>query len=380
MSVVLLLIVVCSAAPGEPVIAGETLTVWRERMNQIDPADPQSVRWTPGLIVIVETEALPWFTRRQAALTLGRMGLLAADAVPVLRRQLDDVGDPPDAGPQLWALKALALFGPVARDAAPDVARVLKSPSTPALSRLTALDALSQIGPGHPVVIPTLIAFAGDESAPELRRAAIEALGMNGPAASSALPVLVRALDDPDENVRREAATSLGKLGPNGEPAQFALLERLAFDEIPAVQDAAATALAAIGPAVGPQLLPLLASDDVEIRRRVLVTVGEWGVNARPWQAAVQLRWDDPAPAVRLAALETTWQITRHGEAIAPRIAAELTVEDRQLRIAAVRLLTRLGTEAKTAEPVLHELLQHDRADVRLAAEKALDFLGEPRP
>jgi HEAT repeat protein len=380
MSAVLLLIVAWSAPPGEPVIAGDALAAWQERMNQIDPADPQSARWMPGLMAIVETESLPWFTRRQAALTLGRMGPLAADAVPMLRRHLDDVGDPPDAGPQLWALKALALFGPIAKDAAPDVARVLKSPATPALSRLTALDALSQIGPGHPVVIPTLIAFAGDETESELRRAAIEVLGMNGPAASSALPVLVRALDDPDENVRREAATSLGKLGPNGEPAQFALLERLAFDEIPAVQDAAATALAAIGPAVGPQLLPLLESDDAEIRRRVLVTVGAWGVNARAWQPSVQTCWDDPAPAVRLAALEATWQITRRGEPIARRIAAELTVEDRQLRIAAVRLLSRLGAEGKSAEPMLRELLQHDRADVRLAAEKALDALDEPRP
>uniref|UniRef100_A0A7C2PGY4 HEAT repeat domain-containing protein n=1 Tax=Schlesneria paludicola TaxID=360056 RepID=A0A7C2PGY4_9PLAN len=377
MAVVLLLFVAWSAPPEEPVIAGETLTVWRERMNQIDPADPQSARWTPGLTAIVETESLPWFTRRQAALTLGRMGLLAADAVPVMRRHLNDVGDPPDAGPQLWALKALALFGPVARDAAPDVARVLKSPSTPALSRLTAVDALSQIGPGHPVVIPTLIAFAGDQSAPDLRRAAIEALGMSGPAAASALPVLVRALDDSDENVRREAATSLGKLGPNGEPAQFALLERLAIDEIPAVQDAAATALAAIGPVVGPQLLPLLESDDAETRRRVVTILGTWRASSRLWVMAVQSRWDDPSPAVRLAALEAAWQITARGEPIARRIAAELTVDDRQLRIAAVRLLARLGAEAKSAEPVLRELLQHDRTDVRLAVEKALEVIDE---
>ncbi|MDZ4689241.1 MAG: hypothetical protein SH850_29550, partial [Planctomycetaceae bacterium] len=168
---------------AEVVIAGATLAEWRERMSVIDPADPQSARWVPGLIAVVEAESVPWFTRRQAALTLGRMRATARDAVPVLRRLLDDVGDDPETSPQLWALKSLSLFGPVAKDAAPEAVRLLQSKTTPALSRLTAIDVLSQTGPAHPIVIPTLIAFAGDASEPTLRRTAIEALGLNGPAA-----------------------------------------------------------------------------------------------------------------------------------------------------------------------------------------------------
>ncbi|HUQ69220.1 MAG TPA: HEAT repeat domain-containing protein, partial [Planctomycetaceae bacterium] len=246
-----------------------------------------------------------------------------------------------------------------------------------ALARLTSVDVLSQIGPAHPVAIPTLIAFAGDQSDPALRRAVIEALGLNGPAAASALPVLVRALDDADESLRREASTSLGKLGPQAEAAQFALLERLAFDDIPAVQDAAATALAAIGPTVGPQLVPLLDSDDADTRRRTVTIFGTWRTNARPWQADIQVRWDDANPAVRLAALETSWNIARRGDVVAPRIAAEIAGDDRQLRIAAVRLLTRLGPDAKPARPALQTLLKDEQADVRLAARKALEAMGE---
>jgi hypothetical protein len=40
--------------PTEIVVAGETLAEWRARMNTIDLADPQSARWVPGLIAIVE--------------------------------------------------------------------------------------------------------------------------------------------------------------------------------------------------------------------------------------------------------------------------------------------------------------------------------------
>jgi HEAT repeat protein len=360
---------------ADRVVAGATLTEWRDRMSALDPADPQSSRWTPGLIAIVKSECTPWFTRRQAALTLGRMGEAGRDAVPVLRGFLDDVGDDPLTGPQLWALKGLSLFGRVAKDAAPDLVRLLKSTDTPPLARLTAVDALSQIGPAHAVAIPMLIEFAGHVSEPELRRAAIESLGMNGPAATSALPVLLRALDDPDENLRREAAVSLGKLGPSAESAAEGLLERMVFDEMPAVQDAAATALSTIGPTVGPLVALRLDSDVAEDRRRAVTILGHWRSNARSWLMAIEVRWSDDAPAVRLAALEATWLIARRGDVVAPRIAAELAGEDRQLRIAAVRLLTRMGSDARSAVPTLRTLSQHDRDEVSLAARKALSAI-----
>ena len=55
-----------------------TLDQWRSRMKELDPNSPASAAAVPGLLEIVSDVDAPWFTRRQAALTLGRMGTPAA--------------------------------------------------------------------------------------------------------------------------------------------------------------------------------------------------------------------------------------------------------------------------------------------------------------
>ena len=98
-----------AAAPAEGVYAGRSLDEWRELIGRIDLQDPESRKFVPGLIELIDDKTAPWITRRQAALTLGRLGPLAAEAVPHVVNHLDDVSDDPETSPRRWA----QFFGPV---------------------------------------------------------------------------------------------------------------------------------------------------------------------------------------------------------------------------------------------------------------------------
>ncbi len=368
-------------AATNPVVAGATLTEWRERMSVLELRDPAGARFVPGLLELVRRSEVPWFTRRQAALTLGRMGQPAEAAVPVIMDLLRARDPPDDAETELWAIKALGLFGPLARDATPVLLGGYRRSKATELVRLSTIDALSQIGPAHPAAIPFLIQVAGENSPSSgppdstFRRAAIEALGIIGPSAAVAVPTLVRALDAEDENLRREAANSLGKMGPLAGVAVGPLIERLVVDESPAVQDAAATALAGVGAGeAGERLVDVLQSNDVALRQRVAQIYGRWESAASPWAPALEALWDDADAMVRLAALEASWRITRSATEIAPRMVAEFLHADRDVRRRAYVLFRRLGPAGRSAATDLERLAEHPRSDVRTAAKKASEL------
>ena len=361
-------------------IDGLTLDEWRERMSQLNLQDPASAAAVPGLIAVMQSGEVPWFTRRQAALTLGRMGPLAASAVGPLIELLDETGPDADTAPQLWAIRALGLFGPAAGDATPHLVAILNDDRAPLLVRLSAVETLSQIGSRHPQAIAALIdrvqATPDTRDNHELRRAAIEALGFVGPAANSAMPLLLRALDDPNENVRLAAAATLGRWGPLSAAAAEHLLQRLYADDSPAVREAAAVAIGSIGPDfTGHLLAGLLTVDDPVVRGRAATIFGGWGSAARPWSAAVRSLWDDPDAAVRLAALEASWRIESRGDRLAPRIAALVGDDDRQIRRQAVTLLSRMQHHAAAARPTIELMLHDERPDVRTAAQKAIEAI-----
>jgi HEAT repeat protein len=369
--------------PSQTRIEGLTLDEWRERMGRLNLDDPQSASAVPGLIALAQSADVPWFTRRQAALTLGRLGPHAAMAVPALLELLDETAADQDMSPQLWAIKALGLMGPPARDAVPRLVAILDDDGAGLSARLSAMEALVRIGPSEPAVIAALIGLVQTPARTleddELRRSAIEALGLVGPAASAAAPVLARALDDRDEAIRRVAATTLGQLGPLAEPVAELLVERMVADESPAVQDAAAVAVGQLGPSIaGEAVAYWLGSDDSEARRRTAEILGGWKSAAHKWLPELRARWDDAVPAVRLAALGAAYQIEGRGELLAPRVAALVGEDDREVRRSAVALLAKMGPDAQSARPVLEELMKDNRAEVRVAADKALKAIELP--
>jgi HEAT repeat protein len=303
--------------------------------------------------------------------------------IPVLIEILDEPKTE-ESTPRIWATKALALFGPEAREAAPKLIANLKNEELPVAERQVALDALAQIGGAHPRAIPALVETLNLPSRAEsraaqldretLRELAAESIATVGKDAAIAVPVLLRCLHDPGEPMRRKSISALAKIGPPAQLAVPALVETLAFDESPAVRDTAETALAGIGTAALPALVHLLEDRETELRLRSARSVGLMKAEARSASDALRKLLKDEDLEVRLTAAKSLWLITGKAEASIPVFVETLKSPDRQLRMQAFRILTtELGPAAAPAQGPLTELLKHPEPAVRQAAEKALE-------
>ncbi len=249
---------------------GLTLTEWRERIQTLRFDEPAAAAAVPGLIALLRDESLPWFTRRQAALTLGRIGQPAASALPVLSDLLLTIS-PEAEPPAQWAAKACALLGPVAAPLTPALREVLEDPRRNHFDRLTTIEALARIGGAHAEAIPTLIRMAQSEpgnsrEVGELREAAVESLSLVGPPAAPAVPILLRLTRQPDGRLRKKAVSSLQAIGPSADVAAPILAELAIFDELPEVREAAGLALSKLGPAGEWTLAHLVSDRDPQVR------------------------------------------------------------------------------------------------------------------
>ena len=294
-------ILACIVFLGDPPTTydGLTLDEWRERMKSLELDNPESRSAVAGMVAIVKDTEAPWFTRRQAALTLGRLGPIAEDAVPVLGAILKE----PDAGEstRIWIGKALALFGPEAASVAPTAVEILRDDQSPLGEKQVMIELLGRIGSRHPQALPALIETLGmtppvgknaARDVNTLRALAGESLATVGSDAIAAVPALTRTLYDENELVRRRAVEALGAIGPAASVSQAALLETMIFDESAAVRDSAAIALSDIGPAVMDSVTGLLADRDPEVRTRAAGILGRLGAKASPSVA----RWPSRHP------------------------------------------------------------------------------------
>lgn len=370
------------APADEPEYDGLTLSEWRELMKSLDFQSPAAAKAVPGLLMLLQDRDLPWFTRKQAALTLGRIGQPAESAVPVLRSLLisDDPVEREAIAP--WAAKALALFGPLAAEATPELELVLTDESRPQIDRLCCVEALGRIGGARAEAVAALINFIQADighthEAHELQCAAVDGLALVGPQAAPAVPILIRLTSDDSESLRKNSAVALGAIGPPSSIAAEALAELVLFDELPEVREAAATSLASIGDQGVEALHQLLTDQDMTVRRLAAESLGKV---IRPNQTttdALLVALLDTDPVVRIAAAESYWKTARLADAVLPVILETLTSEDRQLRIRAYRLLIAIGQSAKPAIPELQSLTNDERPYVRQAAIKALRELSQ---
>ena len=359
-------------APTEELrFQGRPVSEWRERMKGLDPSGPQAAENVPPLIELIQSESIPEFTRRQAAITLGRIGKPAADAVPVLRQLLAETDSD---STRLWILKAFTLFGGTAGAASSEVAQFVRDADQTHLIRVAAIEALCRMGPQHPQVMQTLLDGVRGNldtrnavSRRELQMAAAEVLGLLGADAAPALPDLIRAAESDWDLLRLSAVTTLGHIGPQSEIAIPALADVILFDDAPEVRDAAAVSLGAIGTAAVPTLTQLASVRDPEVRERALIgaiAIGPVGV------PVLKFLLDDADLELRIRAADQLISRDETSRRAATVLLLGMTVAPPRQQRTAYMALRQHPSAWSPADTEFQQLLHHTDPRLRQLAER----------
>lgn len=353
------------------VIAGQTLAAWRNVMKNMNTDDPASRQYVPGMMELMQRTNLPWFTRRQAALTLGRMGSAAGDAVPVLIRLLHEEDS---ESTKLFVLKAFMLLGPVAADAAPDLAALAKNPAEQHLIRTAALEALARIGPQRNEVLPLLIAgvqgeltAANDQAQNELRMTSADVLSLLGPAAAPAIPALIRTASADWPLLRLSAVTTIGQVGPQADIAIPTLADCVLFDDTDEVRDAAAKSLGKMGLASLRAFEQLAIDEDPAVRERAVIGLEVLG---KPGHDLLAAFLNEERADLRIRSARTLLSTQAHRKTALKTLLSDLQKGESRTRRRAYEALRDLRAQWDQTDPQFLDLLQSDDTQVRSLAER----------
>lgn len=186
------------------------------------------------------------------------------------------------------AARALALFGPDAKDATAALIQCLnrerRKDDRASLDDCTC-QALARIGTASGAVIPALTEALKSQTE-SVRNAAAKALRDIGPEAKSAVPALIVAWQEGgSDDVRVSIAQALGQMGPAAKPAVPALIQVWSDDSSRLVQGVVSTTLGEIGPeaklAVPTLIQQLTENESGFVRTGVAETLGRIGPPAK---------------------------------------------------------------------------------------------------
>jgi HEAT repeat protein len=180
--------------------------------------------------------------RREAAITLGKLGSKSSSAVKDLQKALND--EVPDV--RLEAIIALAEIGAASQPAVPDLIAMVNGLDP--VVRRPATYALGRIGAGAKEAVPALRRLLQSRNHHEQTVAAWALVQIAPDAATiqTALPLIIKALQESHRvDIRAEAARTLGQIGAGSAPAQEALKAAAAKDSSEDVRKAAEAALKA---------------------------------------------------------------------------------------------------------------------------------------
>jgi HEAT repeat protein len=198
----------------------------------------------------------------------------------------------------------------------------------------------------------------------------------------------IKALDDPKQNRHAEAPMFLGDyrsfpLVRDRSEAVAPLVRAMTGDETPAFRASAAGALGAIGSAdTVPSLVRAAGDREPAVRAAAAAALGDllWRLQGyssyKPIGGAAPVlvqRLKDDAPAVRAQAAKALGKIQYHDAK--KDVAALLKDTDADVRREAAEALAIIDPPAESW-PVLADLVQNDRMDVRIAAAHAMQFAG----
>ena len=242
---------------------------------------------------------------------------------------------------RISAADALGQIGPEAKSAVPDLIEVLKDDDGHV--RESATVALGKIGPEAKAAVPYLIEVLKNKDKSDFRRLSAlatfheSAAGALGKIGIEAVPALIEALKDKDKSVRIEAAWALSQIGPEAVPVLIEALEhKNAY-----VRGGVAGALGKIGPGAKsavPDLIEALKNEDKFVRGRVVEALGKIGIEAVP---ALIKTLNDKDKSVRV---EVAWALGEIGSEALPALIEALKDENIYVRQGAAWALEKINT------------------------------------
>jgi len=243
------------------------------------------------------------------------------------------------------ALESLTRLGPLARQAVPELGKLLVDDDE--LARILAASALVRVEPD------------------------------NAQRKQSAVQALARTMRETTRTeFRREAAHGLARLGAAAVPAAIAVLG----DQLPETRALAAETLARIGAVAAdavPTLVSLLDDEDAKVRAAATRALGRIGQVDRLSIPALTVRLQDSDPTVRAAAADALGEFGPVAKEAAKALALALQDHEHDCCRAAAGALERLGTGAEAATPALIDLLEKGNTDASAHAACALANVGD---
>lgn len=278
------------------------------------------------------------------------------------------------------AVLVLGEIGPSARQAVPQLIKLLKDPDTEV--RLATAHCLGAIGTEASESIAALAATSKGDPDPFVRGNACYALGKIGPASRTAVPILIQALADTHAYVRHHSVVALGGIGPSAAPAVPALTQLLTNRAVETRIDAALS-LSKIEPHNAASLLPTLAE---------VVRTGHPLFQVSATRALVEIvPATDEAESILIEVLRhreegVRWEAVAGLGRIAPRPVDAIpalieSLSDQSDRVAgkAAFALGQFGPPARSAIPALHKSMKHEQHYVRDEAAAALRRIEQER-
>jgi HEAT repeat protein len=280
-----------------------------------------------------------------------------------------------------YMLKVLHNGGPLGREAVPFLLGLwqgtARHPVTRAAHGHKALALLAREGAAAESAVPHLIQALSYYEADEVSK--IEIAKAFVQIGDTALPHLVKVLDDPEvKDLHLRIIGLFRHFGPKAKPVVPSLLQALAGPEEEVAQQAAQT-FGFLGDAAAgavPELCRLLRGTDASARRHAADALGWSGPAAKAALPDLIALFKDDNQQLRVVAVRA---VSRIGKDAVEPLTKALEDKDKAIRFNAIEALARLGLEARSALPALRQWAGDDQEpSIREAARelvKKLDIL-----